>query len=275
LNRIKEVNKLGKGRPFLEVLSSALHEDYRFPFLELFAFLYALGTFVFASFGVTVTAQATATTSEAVAYGAVNSILSFPLFIFLILIFKNIAYGLGSDLEKGIIQTYFSYPLKRWAILTAKLLSALGVALLLFLGIQISALYILAPDIVLPQLGTVLMTYAASLSYPFLIAGIMVLLTLGLRRGGISLVVGIVLYFAMSIIQGIATVFAVATESPLGLQIISILSPGLALQQHYIGVFEFWKPAFSEVILYTGGSYVIVAFVFILGYIYFSRRLNL
>jgi ABC-type transport system involved in multi-copper enzyme maturation permease subunit len=264
---------LGKAKPFLEVLSSALHEDYRFPFLELFAFLYALGTFVFASFGVTMTAQSA--TSEAVAYGVVNSILSIPLFIFLILIFKNIAYGLGSDLEKGIMQTYLSYPLKRRRILTAKLLSALGIALILFLGIQISALYILAPDVILPQLGTVLMTYTASLSYPLLIAGVMVLLTLGLRRGGISLVVGIVLYFAMSIIQGIATVFAVATESPVGLQMISMFAPSLALQQYYVGVFEFWKPAFSEVILFTGVSYVIVAFVFFLGYIYFSRRLNL
>ncbi len=272
---------MGKGKPFLEVLSSAIHEDYRFPFLELFAFLYALGTFVFASFGVSITtaqgaaSQAVATTNETIAYGSVSSILSLPLFIFIILIFKNIAYGLGSDLEKGIIQTYFSYPLKRRGILTAKLLSALGVALLLFLGIQISALYILAPDIILPQFGTVLLTYAANLSYPLLIAGIMLLLTLKLRRGGISLVAGIVLYFAMSIVSGIATVFAWATESPLGLQILSAISPSLALQQHYGGIFDFWTPAFSEVLIYTGVSYVIVAFVFFLGYTYFSRRLNL
>jgi ABC-type transport system involved in multi-copper enzyme maturation permease subunit len=267
---------LGKGKPFLEVLSSAMHEDYRFPFLELFAFLYALGTFMFASFGVNMTAQATATTSEAVAYGAVSSILSLPLFIFIILIFKNIAYGLGSNLEKGIIQTYFSYPLKRRGILTAKLLSALGVALLLFLGIQISALYILAPDIVVPQLGTMLLTYAANLSYPLFIAGIMLLLTLQLRRGGISLVIGIVLYFAMGIISLIATFFALFTGNPISLQILSAISPTVVLQQYYIGgAGGFWVPAFSEVLLYTGVSYVIVAFVFALGYIYFSRRLNL
>jgi ABC-type transport system involved in multi-copper enzyme maturation permease subunit len=272
---------MGKGKPFLEVLSSAIHEDYRFPFLELFAFLYALGTFVFASFGVTITAQggtnqAIATANEVIAYGAVSSILSLPLSIFIILVFKNIAYGLGSDLEKGIIQTYFSYPLKRRGILTAKLLSALGVALLLFLGIQISGLYILAPDIVLPQLGTVLLTYAANLSYPLLIAGIMLLLTLKLRRGGISLVVGLVLYFAMSIVSGIATIFAIVTETPLSLQIISAISPSIVLQQYYGGLLgDFWVPAFSEVLLYTGVSYVIVAFVFFLGYTYFSRRLNL
>ncbi len=160
---------MGKGKPFLEVLASAIHEDYRFPFLEIFAFLYALGTFVFASFGVTITSQGT--TNEAIAYTTVNSILNIPMFIFIILVFKNIAYGLGSDLEKGIIQTYFSYPLKRWRILTAKLVSAIGVALLLFLGIQISGLYILAPDLIVPQLGTVFLTYAATLSGPLLIMG--------------------------------------------------------------------------------------------------------
>lgn len=264
---------MGKGKPFLEVLASAVHEDYRFPFLELFAFLYALGTFVFASFGVTITAQAG--TTEAIAYEAITPLLSIPLFIFIILVFKNIAYGLGSDLEKGIIQTYFSYPLKRRGILTAKLLSALGVALLLFLGIQISALYILAPDVILPQLDTVLLIYVANLSYPLLIAGIMLLLTLKLRRGGITLVAGIVLYFAMSIISGIAMVVTFATESPLALQIISVISPSIALQQYYLGIFDFWTPAFSEIILYTGVSYVVVAFVFFLGFTYFSRRLNL
>jgi len=266
---------MGKGKPFLEVLASAIHEDYRFPFLEVFAFLYAAGTFLFASFGLDITAtgttsQAMATANETIAYGVVSSLLSMPLFIFIILIFKNIAYGLGSDLEKGIIQTYFSYPLKRWGILTAKFLSALGVALLLFLGLQISGLYILAPDIILPQLGTVFLTYAASLSYPLLIAGIMFLLTLKLRRGGITLVVGIVLYFAMSMVSGIFT------ESPLPLQIIAAISPSLVLQQYYAGSLgDFWAPAFSEVLLYTGVSYVIVALVFALGYIYFSRRLNL
>ncbi len=275
---------MGKGKPFLEVLASAIHEDYRFPFLELFAFLYTIGTFVFASFGVTITTQdatnqAIVTTNEAIAYGAVSSILSLPVFIFIILVFKNIAYGLGSDLEKGIIQTYFSYPLKRWRILTAKLISALGVSLLLFLGIQISALYILAPDIVLPQFGTVILTYAANLSYPLLIAAIMLLMTLILRRGGIGLVVGIVLYFAMSIISGIAFIVSFATESPLALQIISVISPSMALQQHYGGMSDIlgsvWSPTLSEVLVYIGVSYVIVASLFVLGYVYFSRRLNL
>ena len=268
---------MGKGKPFLEVFASAVHEDYRFPFLEIFAFLYALGTFVLANFSASIPTQIA--TNEAAAYTVTTSLLSGSLIVFIIVVLKNVAYGLGSDLEKGIVQTYFSYPLRRWKILTAKLFSAIGVSLLLFLGIQISALYILAPDIILPQIGTVLLTYAASLSFPLFISAIMLLLTLILRRGGIALVVGIVLYFSMSIISGIAFAIAFATESPLALQIISIISPTYALQYHYGSLSNFfsvsWTPTLSETMLYLGTSYAIVASLFVLGYVYFTRRLNL
>jgi len=261
----------------LEVLASAIHEDFRFPFLELFAFLYTLGTFALANF--TVSVYSRVGTNEAVAYAVTTSLITGSLIVFIILIFKNVAYGLGSELEKGIIQTYFSYPLKRWAILTAKLLSGIGVSMLLFLGIQITAFYILAPDIVLPQFSTIVLTYAANLSYPLLISAIMLLVTLKLRRGGIGLVLGIVLYFGMSIASSIALFVAMATESALGLQIISVISPTYALQYHYGGLAglssSLWTPTLEETILYTGSSYVIVAILFILGYIYFSRRLNL
>ena len=270
---------MGKGKPFLEVLASAIHEDFRFPFLEIFAFLYTLGTFSLANFTVGVYSQVA--TNEAVAYSVTSSLIGGSLIIFIILVFKNVAYGLGSELEKGIIQTYFSYPIKRWALLTAKLLSGIGLSLLLFLGIQISAFYILAPDIVLPQLGTIILTYAANLSYPLLLSAIILLLALKLRRGGIGLIVGFVLYIAMSIVSGLALFVASATENPLVLQIMSLISPSYALQYHYGGLSSVpglsvpWTPTLSEATLYVGGSYVIVTTVFILGYYYFSRRLNL
>jgi ABC-type transport system involved in multi-copper enzyme maturation permease subunit len=266
-----------KGRPFLEVFASALHEDYRFPILEIFAFLYVLSTFALT--GVSFYSQTTTLTEAAVAYQLTSSLLGLPLFIFVILIFKNIAYGLGSDLEKGIIQTYFSYPLKRRSILTAKLLSALSVAISLFLVFQISALYILAPDIVLPQLGTVLLTYVANLSYPLLITGVLLLLTLIIRRGGITLVVGIFLYIAWSVASGIISFFAYATESTMILQVFSFISPGTALGAYYSSTLNpltaFWEPTFSQVAISIVGSYAIVAVVFFIGYYYFSRRFNL
>ena len=175
---------MGKGKPFLEILASSLHEDYRFPFLELFAFLYVLGTFILVNFGVGPSAQKI--TVEASAYSIATSLINGSLIVFIILALKNIAYGLGSDLEKGIIQTYFSYPLKRGLILFAKLFSAIGVSLLLFLGVQISALYILAPDIVFPQFGTILLTFVVNLSYPLFISAVILLLTLTVRKGGVS-----------------------------------------------------------------------------------------
>jgi ABC-type transport system involved in multi-copper enzyme maturation permease subunit len=265
-----------KGRPFLEVFASALHEDYRFPILEIFAFLYALGTFVFASFVTTMSASAT---GELTAFSVTSSLLGMPLLIFIILIFKNIAYGLGNDIEKGIIQTFFSYPLKRCWILSAKLLSALGVALLIFLSIQISALYVLAPDVVAPYFGIVLLTYAANLSFPLLTTGIILLVTLVLRRGGLALVVGIVLYFALGIIGNLVMFIAFATKSALGLQIISVISPNFVLSRYYqytpFGGGEFWAPTFTDVLLYLGASYVIVASLFFVAYFYFSRRFGL
>jgi len=269
---------LGKGKPFLEVLASAIHEDYRFPILEIFAFLYTLGTFVLANFGSSIVAQTV--TNESIAYTLTSSLLGVPLFIFIILIFKNIAYGLGSDLEKGIIQSYLSYPIKRWAILTAKLISAIGIALILFVTIQISALYILAPDVVSPYLGTVILTYAATLSPSLFVAGILLLVTLFLRRGGLTLVIGIVLYFAMNIISSIALVVAFATDSSIPLQIMSVIAPNIALAEYYSALNGpsgngLWSPAFSEVLLFTGISYAIIGVLFFFGYYYFSRRLSL
>jgi len=266
-----------KGRPFLEIFVSALSEDYRFPILELFAFLFALGTFATANLSSILVTNAT---GEAAAYSLTSSMLGFPLFIFAILIFKNMAYGLGSDIEKGVIQTFFSYPLKRRTILSAKLLSALGFSLVLLFSIQIPALYILAPGIVAPYIGTVLLTYVVSLGAYLQIAGVILLVTLILKKGGLALVVGIVLVFGFSIAASLVEFAASATKSVLSLQILSVFSPNVALSMHYqiLGtsmISQVWTPSFTEVIAYTGASYAVALFLFILGYVYFSRRMNL
>jgi ABC-type transport system involved in multi-copper enzyme maturation permease subunit len=268
---------MGKGKPFLEVFTAALNEDYRFPILEIFAFLYALGTFVLAGLG-TQFAQS----EEAFAYSLVNSLSGLPLFIFVILILKNIAYGLGSDLEKGVIQTLLSYPLKRRYILTAKLLSALGIALLLYLVIQIFALFIIAPDVISNYFTTVFLTYLASLSSTLLMAGLVLILSLVLKRGGPALIVGIVLFFAFGIISSLVMFMASATGSDIALRVYAVLSPNLVLRGYYVGGLGFspyaeqvWVPTFSEVLLYLGAGYLIVAIVFAIGYIYFDRKLGI
>jgi ABC-type transport system involved in multi-copper enzyme maturation permease subunit len=267
----------GKRRPFLEIFALALKEDYTFPTLEIFALLFTLGTFVFANFG-SMMLYSTSVTSET-AYTITSPVLSVLLLVFIILILKNIAYGLGSDIEKGVVQTYFSYPVKRRSILSAKLLSALGMALALFLGVQIMSLYILAPEVVTTHFSTVLLTYAANLSYPLMIAGVILLVTLVLRRGGSALILGIVLYFVLEIIQGLVSFASTAARFALSLQIMSVFSPNFALARYYqfygqTGI-HVWVPTLAEVLVYVGASYAIVVSIFLLSYFYFSRRMGL
>lgn len=267
---------MGKGRPFLEILTYALDEDYRFPILEIFAFLFALGTFVFADF-----ALLYGQTGEALAYNLVSTLCGFPLlFIFVVLILKNVAYGLGGDLDKGVMQTLFSYPLKRRYILTAKLLSGLGIALLLFLGIQIFGLFLLAPNVILTYPGTVFLTYAANLCSPaLLLAGLVLLLTLRLKRGGLAVVIGFVLFLAGLVVSGLVTSIAYGTGSDVALKIWAVINPNSALQYYHMGAVGFpsetWVPSFSEVLIYLGAGYLIVAAIFTAGYIYFERRLEI
>ena len=269
---------MGKGRPFLEIFTYALDEDYRFPILEIFAFLFALGTFVFVDF-----AGAYYLTGETMAYNLVSILCGFPLmFIFVILILKNVAYGLGSDLDKGVMQTLFSYPLKRRSILTARLISGLGIAVLLFLGIQIFGLFLLAPDIMATYSSTVFLTYAANLCSPaLLLAGLVLLLTLRLKRGGLALIIGVVLFLAGLIVSGFVGSIAYGTGSDLSLKIWAVINPNSALQAYYyhagtsLFASESWVPSFSEVLLYLGAGYLIVAALFVVGYIYFDRRLEI
>ena len=265
-----------KGRPFLEIFASALSEDYRFPILELFAFLFTLGTFATASLS---SNMSTSATGELAAYNLTSSMLGLPILIFIILIFKNIAYGLGNDVEKGIIQTFFSYPLRRRSILSAKLLSAIGFSLLLLFSIQIPALYIFAPGIIAPHIGTVILTYVASLGTYLQIAGVILLITLVLKKGGLALVIGIVLVFGVSIALSLVEFVASATNSAVGLQILSVFSPNVAMGLYYqpVGssIAQVWTPSFIEVMTFVGASYVVALFFFILGYVYFSRRMSL
>ena len=269
---------MGKGRPFLEIFTYALDEDYRLPILEIFAFLFTLGTFAFVDFYL-----GYHLTGETIAYNLVSSLSGFPLlFIFVVLILKNVAYGLGTDLDKGLMQTFFLYPLKRRRILTARLLSGLGIAVLLFLGIQVFALFLLAPDIMTTYSGTIFLTYAAQLCSPvLLLTGLVLLLTLRLKRGGVALVIGFILFLAGLIISGWVTSIAYLTDSDWLLKIWAVINPSSALQAYYYNmdgagfVSETWVPSFSEALLYLGAGYLLLAAIFIAGYIYFDRRLEI
>jgi ABC-type transport system involved in multi-copper enzyme maturation permease subunit len=264
-----------KGRPFLEILSSSLRGDYKFPILEFLTFLFLLSSFVFASFGGFGSTEAS---EEYFVFHMANSLTGLPLFILVMLLLRNVASGIGNDLEKGTIQTILAYPLKRRSILTARLISAFVVAVALFLVIQISALFILANEMVARNLTVVFLSYAANISTALFTASITLLMTLLLRRGSLGIVVGIMFYFMFGILASLVSFVAQAMNSVLPLQIYSVISPIMGIHFYYGSMeFEhsFWSPSFSEAMVYLGGAYAITASLLLLSYFYFCRRLNL
>lgn len=262
-----------KGGPFLEIFASMVHEDFRFPQLEIFAFLFAFATFALVNLVFT----AKVSSDEVITYVLTASAMGTPLLIFLLLIFKNIAYGFGGDIEKGMLQTYLSYPLKRRSILMAKLLSSVGVSAVLFLGTQLFALSIRAPSLILPQLSTVLLTLAANFGQALLLTSIILLIALVIKKGIASLVISAVMYVAIQLALMVALFLAPQMGSAVLFQIVSVLNPAFALQTYYgipVQNTAGWTPTLMETTYYVIGNYAITAVLFIICIYYFSRRLS-
>jgi ABC-type transport system involved in multi-copper enzyme maturation permease subunit len=246
----------------------------------MFVFLYGISTFVSSSSVATSSINASGITTQSWIYNVTSSLLGFPLVIFAILMLKNLAYGLGSDIEKGIIQVFLSYPLKRRRLLTAKLISAVGVPLTIFLGIQFIALYVLAPDALRTQLFVVALTFAAGLAMPLVLGGAVLILSLVSRKGGLALVSGIVLFFGLQLSQGLSRLVASSTGSAVALKIISLVSPSVALSAYFgagVGTLSSlpWHPSLVDVQESVGASYAFSVSLFVVAYLYFSRRFEL
>lgn len=137
----------------------------------------------------------------------------------------------------------------------------------------------LTPELIATFLGTVTVTYLANIGYSLFLATILLLVTLKVRRGGLALVYGIILYFAIGVFNGVMFFVAIATNTAWPFQILSIVNPSTALMQYYSGLGQaqtsLWVPSFSEVLYYITGTYALIAFLFSLSYLYFCRRLNL
>ena len=267
---------MAKGYPFFEVLTSAMKEDHRFPVLEIFAFVFTIGTFFAIATGGLYVPGLPSTVEESNIFHVVFSLTNLPVFVFVVVLMKNVAYGLGNDLDKGVLQTYLSYPLKRRTFLTAKLFSSIGVPFLLFFIIQVSALLIMIPDLVLKYIDTLLLSYAAILGYPIMLVSLVLLMTLLFERGSISLVVGIILYMASGIFSGLLMFMS---QSEILLEIVTLVDPSNAMKRYYTGfgvpgMEDVWKLSFNDAILRLAGSYVLVILIFVVAYLYFERRVE-
>lgn len=275
---------MGKTRPFLEVFASALKEDYGFPTLELVAFAYILATIILATtlsgssgIGSIYFTEETLTIYALRFIGNPLMALLVTGLFFGLLVLKNIAYSFGNDLERGVIVSLLSYPLKRRSLFTAKLLSSLGVPFMLFVALQFFLVSLLTPGLV--SIPIVLATILAANSYSLVVASIVLVLTVRFKRGSRALMVGIVLYFASFFIFMFSLIMAVPA-GPIALKVASILFPILPLQLHYqIGwdpiILKVWTPSLSEAFLYIGAAYVLTVSILALACLYFERRLEI
>jgi hypothetical protein len=96
----------------------------------------------------------------------------------------------------------------------------------------------------------------------------------------LALIAGLVLCFILFVIfDSVANSIAYGTGSDWSLKIYAVITPNLALQEYYLGTQGFslgiWVPSFSEVLLYLLAGYLLVAVVFIIGYVYFKRGLRI
>ena len=142
-------------------------------------------------------------------------------------------------------------------------------------------LFLLFPDIILANPGTVFLTYAAQLSPVLLAAGLLLILALRLKRGVLALITGLGLCIVLFVIfDAIVNSIAYTTGSDWSLKIYAVITPNLVLQEYYLGTIlgfthKIWVPSFSEVLLYLLAGYILVAVVFIIGYVYFKRGLRI
>lgn len=266
-------------RAFLEFLTYSLSEEYRFPVLELFAFLYVLGAFAFAS--LSGLADQFVTSENGVAFALINSMTGLPVFILVTLMAKNIAFGLGSDLEKGTVQTFLAYPIRRRSFLAARVLPSAAAGVLLFLGTQVFALLILVPDVLFHNTGIVLFAYGAVLGYPLFVVALALISVLLSRQGSIAVVVAVMLYFVSGVVTPILVAVCSGAGSQLPLKACALVNPFLALQQHFRGMvgtnlagIEYWSPSLNEAFSYLAACYALVALIVAAGFLYFERRLQ-
>lgn len=270
-----------KWEAFFQILSVFLREDYKFPVLEIFAFLFVLSLLIFGSFNI-------GGPGNPASYLPMNyvggSILSF--LVFLILIWKNLSTGFGGEFDKGVMQTFLVYPLSRRLILLARLVSAVGVAIGLLLLSQFTVLYLLVRGFFLSNLGAFSYLYLIALGDIFLITALVLLTTVLTKSASAPLVVGILLFFGISILSGFLTGYATQTSNYNLLVATFIIDPFLSLQTYFVPAAlnlggpilqlttPFWAPTTQNVVPVVVANYVTSAMIVILSFLYFSRRVE-
>jgi ABC-type transport system involved in multi-copper enzyme maturation permease subunit len=258
-----------------------LREDFRFPILEIFAFLFVLLVLYTGSFS-----NASSPAQIVLQYFSGLTFFSSSL-LFLILIWKNLAFGFGGDFEKGINQTYLTYPVSRRLFIVGRLLSAVAVPLALLVLSQALVLYLLAPGFLESNFSTFTLAFLGYLGEPLLITAIVLLIAVLSKTSGSPLIVGIILYFALLIVLQIAVGYA-TTFANTDLLIASfIFEPLLSFQTYSPNGFGgfgsgplppgstiLWSPSSANILMILLANYAVSAVIVAVSLVYFTRRLE-
>ncbi|MGC8674619.1 MAG: hypothetical protein ACP5TI_05835 [Thermoprotei archaeon] len=210
---------------FSRFLKITIQEDFRFPVAEIFAFLMALAPLTLYVEGANY-----ASLSDSQAFSYFSSALGLSGFLFLIMIFKNISFGLGSDLEKGVTNSFLTFPISRGKYLTAKLISGALLPFLMFMVAPLPLVIAYAPNF--GNYGALLLYWAITASGYMVIIGLMNLVAMATKKGATSLIAGLGLYFAAEFASGFALFFA-ARGNRTAFYAISLLNPSELWTSHY------------------------------------------
>lgn len=262
------------------MFSLFLRQDYSFPTLEVFAFLFVIsiliGTYIIQGYNETYIAYS---------YFGASATISLPILIFMILIWKNISFGLGGDFEKGVMQTFLTYPLSRTKMLGARLLSAIGVALGILSLAQFIVLSIIAPGFTSREAPTLILNYLSVLATPLLVTMIVLLVCVLAKSSGIPLIVGILLYFLFGLFLELFVGYAVQAQNHVLLGVAYLLNPALAFQNFYSYNFNggftgipnnaLWAvPSFPLSLSYLAGNFAISIVLLFVSFVWFRKRLE-
>ncbi|OYT53012.1 hypothetical protein B6U66_00230 [Candidatus Bathyarchaeota archaeon ex4484_135] len=267
---------VGRRWPTLEILAMDLKEAYRFPIPEILAFLYAFFPLIFSPVAYAAMGLEAEEARLLIIMSLSSSMISF---ITIILILKNISYGLANEIRKGLVQTYLTYPVGRASFFLVKLISGVLIPIA-YIVLSICVFTgLLFPDLALKHLDVFLLGLLAFVADVLLPASLMFLAAIAVRRGGASLAIGIALLFAVNVISSILLMIGNITGWEGVRHVYYTLNPLAALMRHYslaIGGTPLGPgggaPTMWECVAYLSGNYAIAIAFYVAALIYFLRR---
>jgi len=200
----------------------------------------------------------------------VNSSLGLPSFITSMLILTLVGFGVAGEIEKKLSQTILSYPVNRADVYVSKVLTAIGLPVLMFAVSELMAFIIVRPDLLARYAIPIMLAALATLGPLLMFSAILLAVAVKVKRAGISMAVGIAVWFLLAIVVPFST-FLEAPGGPGSLTRMAwLLWPIYPLREHYIA--ELMLVSFKEALLSLAGHFAAVIALFIGCEKYFTRR---